>query len=59
MIDVSSRPSVIAGHGYFDDTFVRTADGWRIKTRTLGEPWPYLERPHTGPGSDWGADACN
>ena len=58
VIDVTSRPPAIAGHGYFDDTFVRTDDGWRIETRTLGEPWPYLARPHAGPGGDWLADAC-
>ena len=55
---MTSRPPVVAGHGYFDDTFVRTPDGWRIETRTLGAPWPYLARPHDGPGGDWGADAC-
>ena len=33
-------------------------DGWRIKTRTLGAPWPYLERPHHGPGGDWLGGAC-
>lgn len=58
VIDVTSRPPAIAGHGYFDDTFVRTPDGWRIETRTLGAPWPYLARPHAGPGGDWLADTC-
>ena len=57
-IDVTSRPPVVAGHGYFDDTFVKTADGWRIKTRILGRPWPYLQRPHTGAGGNWVGSAC-
>ena len=37
VIDVMSQPPAIAGHGYWDDTFVKTPDGWRIITRTLGE----------------------
>lgn len=33
-INVMSRPPAISGVGYYDDTFVKTADGWRIKSRT-------------------------
>jgi hypothetical protein len=32
-IDVSAKPRVIYASGYHDDTFVKTADGWRIKLR--------------------------
>ena len=46
------------GDGYFDDTFVRTADGWRIKPRSLGAPWPSGRGRTPVPGGDWLADAC-
>ena len=33
LMNVSGKQPVIYGSGYHDDTFVRTANGWRIKTR--------------------------
>ncbi len=35
LLDVTSRPSAITFTGYYDDEFVRTPDGWRIKRRTI------------------------
>lgn len=58
VIDVTSRPPVIAGTATSDDTFVRTADGWRIKPRSLGAPWPSGRGRTPVPGGDWLADAC-
>lgn len=34
LVDISGKP-VPASSGYYDDTYVRTRDGWRIKTRVL------------------------
>jgi hypothetical protein len=33
LMDVSGKEPRIYGSGYHDDTFVRTANGWRIQTR--------------------------
>lgn len=33
-MDVSGKEPRIYGSGYHDDTFVKTANGWRIKTRS-------------------------
>jgi hypothetical protein len=33
--DVSGREPTAVSSGYYDDTFVKTATGWKIKTRTL------------------------
>ena len=44
VIDVLSHPPAIAAHAYWDDTFVKTADGWRIKTRTSQRGWPRLAK---------------
>jgi len=44
VIDVLAHPPAIAGHAYWDDTFVKTADGWRIKTRTSQRGWPRLAK---------------
>lgn len=35
LLDVTTRPSTITSTGYYDDEFVRTPDGWRIKHRTI------------------------
>jgi hypothetical protein len=35
LFDVSIRPPTPVGSGYYDDTFTRTSQGWRIQTRTL------------------------
>ena len=33
--DVSGKQAVPVTSGYYEDTFVKTADGWKIKTRTV------------------------
>ena len=33
--DVSGAEPIPVASGYYDDTFVKTPDGWKIKTRTL------------------------
>ena len=33
LVDVSSGTPVVQGSGYYDDLYVKTADGWRIKER--------------------------
>ena len=33
--DVSGTEPIPVASGYYDDTFVKTPDGWKIKTRTL------------------------
>ena len=35
LLDVTTRPSTVTATGYYDDEFVRTSDGWRIKRRTI------------------------
>ena len=35
LYDVAGRPRTMISSGYYHDDFVRTADGWRIKHRTL------------------------
>ena len=35
LLDVTSRPPTMIGSGYYEDTFVRTPLGWRIKHRKL------------------------
>lgn len=35
LLDVTTRPSTTISTGYYDDEFVRTSDGWRIKRRTI------------------------
>ena len=57
VIDVMSQPPAIAGHGYWDDTFVKTP-GWLADYHAdLVGKWPYLQRPHIGGGGNWGARA--
>ena len=41
VVEVMSQPPAIAGAGYYDDTFVRTPDGWRMKTRTSTRGWTW------------------
>ena len=38
VMNVGSRPPSIGGSGYLEDVFVKTSDGWRIKSRTLTGP---------------------
>ena len=35
LYDVAARPRTMISSGYYHDDFVRTANGWRIKHRTL------------------------
>ncbi|MAW62388.1 MAG: hypothetical protein CL473_00225 [Acidobacteria bacterium] len=35
LMDVTTRPPTLTASGYYEDLFVRTPDGWRIKHRTL------------------------
>ena len=38
-VDGVKRPPQPAATGYFDDTYVRTTGGWRIKTRNTTRAW--------------------
>ncbi len=35
LLDVTTRPPTITASGYYEDEFVRTSKGWKIKKRTL------------------------
>ena len=35
VVNVGGGQPVTAASGYYDDTYVKTADGWRFKTRTI------------------------
>ena len=35
LLDVTTRPPTMTRSGYYEDEFVRTAAGWRIKHRTI------------------------
>ena len=35
VLDVSTGEATHSSTGYYDDVFVKTSDGWRIKSRTL------------------------
>ena len=35
LMDVTTRPPTITASGFYEDSFVRTSSGWRIKHRTL------------------------
>lgn len=39
VIDTSEAPPRIAAHGHYFDTFEKTPDGWRIKTRGSMRGW--------------------
>lgn len=39
LVDVVERPPQPAATGYFEDTYVKTSDGWRIKTRRTTRAW--------------------
>ncbi len=38
-MDVMVRPPEAGGTGYYEDTYVKTPDGWRIKSRTSTRAW--------------------
>lgn len=40
LLDVTTRPATTVFTGYYDDLFVRTPDGWRIKRRTINRDTP-------------------
>ena len=40
LLDVTTRPATMLFTGYYDDEFVRTPDGWRIKHRTINRDTP-------------------
>lgn len=40
LLDVTKRPAETLFTGYYDDVFVRTSDGWRIKHRTINRDTP-------------------
>jgi uncharacterized protein (TIGR02246 family) len=39
VMNVMAQPPVASGVGYYNDTFVKTADGWRIKSRASTRGW--------------------
>jgi hypothetical protein len=40
LLDVTTRPATTTFTGYYDDLFVRTPAGWRIKHRTINRDTP-------------------
>ncbi len=40
LLDVTTRPPTTISTGYYDDEFIRTPDGWRIKHRTINRDVP-------------------
>lgn len=40
LLDVTTGPATTTFTGYYDDEFVRTPDGWRIKHRTINRDTP-------------------
>lgn len=40
LMNVAEREPVPVFSGYYEDTYVKTADGWRIKTRGSVRGWP-------------------
>ena len=46
-INVLSRPPAIEGAGYYEDTYVKTADGWRMKSRKSTRGWTKRMWPAT------------
>ncbi len=40
LLDVTKRPAATVATGYYDDVFVRTSNGWRIKHRTINRDMP-------------------
>lgn len=39
LLDISAVPPTVSSAGHYEDVFVRTADGWRIKQRII-KPYP-------------------
>jgi len=38
-MNVLAQPAAVGGVGHYNDTFVRTPDGWRMKSRTSVRGW--------------------
>ena len=38
-VNVLAQPPAFAGAGYYEDTFVKTANGWRMKSRKSTRGW--------------------
>ena len=36
----AAKPSMVAYYGVYNDTFVKTAAGWRLKRRVYTQDWP-------------------
>ncbi len=39
LLDISASPPTVSSAGHYEDVFVRTGDGWRIKQRII-KPYP-------------------
>lgn len=39
LLDISASPPAVSSAGHYEDVFVRTADGWRIRQRII-KPYP-------------------
>ena len=46
-IDAPGKPGKVFLMGHYDDTYVKTADGWRFKTRTFVTARPGTPPPPT------------
>jgi hypothetical protein len=40
VLNVLAQPPAVTGTGHYEDTYVRTPNGWRIKTRKSFRGWP-------------------
>ena len=47
LLDVAAVPPTVSTAGHYEDVFVRTADGWRIKQRII-KPYPDPELGRRG-----------
>ena len=46
LLDIAASPPTVASAGHYEDVFVKSADGWRIKQRIIKPyPDPQLARP--------------
>ena len=39
LLDIAATPPTVSSAGHYEDIFVKTADGWRIKQRII-KPYP-------------------
>ena len=47
LLNVAAEPFTVASAGHYEDVFVKTADGWRIKQRVI-KPYPDPELGRRG-----------